>query len=256
VTAIVVLAAVAVATAIVSWARARRHGGGDSITRHGRALETLRDIYEETTPAPTRTRSGDGAVQRAGAPTGATVTTTLPPEPARDVMAGLAHTVRPNRRRGGGRPALVATAAVVVLAAAAIGAVLVVNNDGDDGDRTTTTTTTVAARTTTTPAPTTASTTPAAPAIVDREGVPTVVVAPPFTLTISATASCWTEVHDDAGTTLFAGTVDEGESETIEATTPVELTLGNATAATVQVNGTTLDTATLPSTVDITFAPA
>jgi hypothetical protein len=63
-------------------------------------------------------------------------------------------------------------------------------------------------------------------------------------------------VHDEAGETLFAGSLDAGDSQTVEAPGPVTLTLGNAGAVTIQVNDLPLDTSTLPSTVDIAFTAA
>jgi cytoskeleton protein RodZ len=146
----------------------------------------------------------------------------------------------------------VAVSALAVFTAAIVAFVAV----GGDGTPTTASTTPSTARrasTTTTVAPTTTPPTTAPLAISDRNGTPTVVVAPPFTLVLTATATSWTQVRDDQGTNLYVGTLTAGDTQSIDAATPVTVTLGNAHGVDIQVNGTPLDTTALPATGDLAF---
>jgi hypothetical protein len=243
---LVVLAGFVVVSAAVSYWRARRHGTADPITRHGRALDTLRDIYQDHTAPPAGTVGRETA--ESPKPLRATTTTIAPPP------VPPAPTLRVPGRPGVDRRLVVVAGSAVVVIVAAVVAFTVVG--GDDGPTTASTAAPTAppATTATTAAPTTTPPTTAPLAITDRNGTPTVVVAPPFTLVLTATATSWTQVHDDqAGTNLYVGTLSAGDSQSIDVPGPATLTLGNAHGVDLQVNGTALDTTALPATTDLAF---
>jgi cytoskeleton protein RodZ len=64
-------------------------------------------------------------------------------------------------------------------------------------------------------------------------------VAAPLTLSVSTDQACWSELSAD-GRTVFSGTLRSGESRRFEARNEFRITVGNAAALRLEVNGRAL----------------
>jgi cytoskeleton protein RodZ len=60
-------------------------------------------------------------------------------------------------------------------------------------------------------------------------------------LSLQFNAECWLEVTDATGKRLAYGTRQAGQNERLTGTAPLKVTLGNAAAATVQLNDVAVD---------------
>lgn len=110
------------------------------------------------------------------------------------------------------------------------------------------------------PAPTTTTRTPptVAPARVARvvsrsTGGATVSVHSPFRMTLHATGTCWVEITDSTGRSLFTGTLRSGQNQLIPSRGPIVVRLGYTPAITIAVDGVDLDLSGLAQTTSINF---
>lgn len=266
--AIILLGGVLLASVLLSYLRTRRRGG-DPVARHELKLSTLRGIYEQSdtadeTGAQARvtSRPPDHGANEGAQPRQAPMT--LPPvisEARVRAEAGMTH----RSRRRFERPQLRVGATVVIAVALGVGLAAVVGaivaSRNDTHKRTSSTTHTVAQTTAPTTAPATTSvpttapppTTSATLAVVMRNGTPTVVAAPPFTLAFTANATSWVQLRDGNGGTLYTATMASGQSQSVPVTGAVSMRLGNTRGMTLTVNGRPVDTATVPSPGTIQF---
>jgi hypothetical protein len=112
---------------------------------------------------------------------------------------------------------------------------------------------------TTRPAPVTTATT--APSVVQVAAAPggvsgTVVVAVPFTLTMSTSAPCWVMVQTSTSQTLFEGTLLAGQQKQVSGAGPLTIRMGNTAAMQMTLNGAPLDLAGIARTANLQFNPA
>jgi cytoskeletal protein RodZ len=111
--------------------------------------------------------------------------------------------------------------------------------------------------TTTTAGPsTTTSTAPVAPVVARTTAGATVSVRSPFRLTLHAVGTCWVEITDAAGHTLFTATLHSGQQQQIPGGGPIVVRLGYTPAMTISVDGTDLDLRGLGQTTNLTFQTA
>jgi hypothetical protein len=108
---------------------------------------------------------------------------------------------------------------------------------------------------TTTSPPTTAAIQTAA--VVARSGNgATVSVRSPFQITLHATGTCWVEVTDPTGRTLFNETLHSGQVQLIPGATPIIVRLGYTPAMSISVDGVGLDLTGLSQTANLNFQTA
>ena len=111
--------------------------------------------------------------------------------------------------------------------------------------------------TTTTARPsTTTSTAPVAPVVARSTNGATVSVRSPFRLTLHATGTCWVEITDAAGHTLFTATLHSGDQQQIPGSGPIVVRLGYTPAMTISVDGTDIELGGLGQTTNLTFQTA
>jgi cytoskeletal protein RodZ len=103
---------------------------------------------------------------------------------------------------------------------------------------------------------TTTSTAPVAPVVARSTNGATVSVRSPFRLTLHATGTCWVEITDAAGHTLFTTTLHSGDQQEIPGVGPIVVRLGYTPAMTISVDGTGLDLSGLGQTTNLTFQSA
>ena len=113
-----------------------------------------------------------------------------------------------------------------------------------------------APRTTTAPATTTPTT--AATLVGQLVALPTgdasVSVRGPFTLSLQATTGrCWVQVTGATGQTLFEGTLQQGQVQTVSGAPPLTVRLGNTRTITLRVDGSNLDLAGVANTANVRF---
>jgi hypothetical protein len=108
--------------------------------------------------------------------------------------------------------------------------------------------TTTVPSTTSTSIVTTPTTSLANLAVVVRNGIPTVVVHPPFALTLVASQPCWVDVRDaTSGQDLFTGTLQSGQTQQVPVPGSANMRIGNSRGLSISVDGTVLDTQSLGS---------
>ncbi len=91
-------------------------------------------------------------------------------------------------------------------------------------------------------------------AVVDRSPTgATVSVHSPFQLTLEANGTCWVEIRDSAGNTLFTATLHSGDRQQIPGSGPIVVRLGYTPAMTISVDGVGLDLGGLAQTADVSF---
>jgi hypothetical protein len=80
----------------------------------------------------------------------------------------------------------------------------------------------------------------------------------PYSVTLSATGPCWVEAVDvDSGQVLWEGTLEDGQNQTVPATSGLFLRLGNTPDVTVSAGGQTVQLPAGYATVfDLTFVTA
>jgi hypothetical protein len=194
----------------------------------------------------------------------ASVTTGPVPPNTENVVAASA--VGMNRSQGGtwrSRTALVPALRAVAAAAAIVVAIPLVIALAHN-DRTTrqpgaqTAERPVTARrpaATTVPTPSVPTTIPTvtAPMVVRSTSGATVSVRNPSILTIRATGTCWIEVNDATGNTLFSGTLHPGQQQQIGVSAPLVLHLGYTPAIALSVDSSALDLNGLAQTTTVDF---
>ncbi len=84
----------------------------------------------------------------------------------------------------------------------------------------------------------------------------TISVSSPFQLTLQASGTCWVEVTDPSGRTLFMTTLHAGQQQQIPAAGPIVVRLGYTPAVSISVDGTTLDLSGLSQTANLDFQSA
>jgi cytoskeleton protein RodZ len=113
-----------------------------------------------------------------------------------------------------------------------------------------------AAPRTTVPATTTPPTT-AATLVGQLVTLPTgdasVSVRGPFTLALQATGRCWVQVTGANGQTLFEGTLQQGEVQTVSGAAPLTVRIGNTRSIALRVDGSNLDLAGVANTANVNF---
>jgi cytoskeleton protein RodZ len=110
--------------------------------------------------------------------------------------------------------------------------------------------------TTTSRAPSTTSPAPVAPVVARTTNGATVSVHSPFRLTLHASGTCWVEITDATGHTLFTATLHSGELQQIPGAGPIVVRLGYTPAMTISVDGIDLDLSGLGQTTNLTFQSA
>jgi cytoskeleton protein RodZ len=110
-----------------------------------------------------------------------------------------------------------------------------------------------AAPTTTTPTPTTVAPARVTPVVSRSTGGGTVSVHSPFRMTLHATGTCWVEITDPTGRSLFTGTLRSGQNQLIPSRGPIVVRLGYTPAITIAVDGVDLDLSGLAQTTSINF---
>ena len=94
---------------------------------------------------------------------------------------------------------------------------------------------------TSTPAPSTTAPIQAAP-VVARSGTgATISVRSPFQITLHTSGTCWVQVTDRAGQTLFTATLHSGQEQLIPGATPIVVRLGYTPAMSISVDGVGID---------------
>ena len=92
-----------------------------------------------------------------------------------------------------------------------------------------------------------------APMVVRSTSGATVSVRSPSILTIRATGTCWVEVKDATGSTLFSGTLHPGEQQQIGVSGPLVLQLGYTPGIALSVDSSALDLNGLAQTATVDF---
>ena len=107
--------------------------------------------------------------------------------------------------------------------------------------------------TTTSPTPTTVAPARVARVVSRSTGGATVSVHSPFRMTLHATGTCWVEITDPTGRSLFTGTQRSGQDQLIPSRGPIVVRLGYTPAITIAVDGVDLDLSGLAQTTSINF---
>jgi hypothetical protein len=72
-------------------------------------------------------------------------------------------------------------------------------------------------------------------------------------MTLHATGTCWVEITDPTGRSLFTGTLRSGQNQLIPSRGPIVVRLGYTPAITIAVDGVDLDLSGLAQTTSINF---
>jgi hypothetical protein len=72
-------------------------------------------------------------------------------------------------------------------------------------------------------------------------------------MTLHATGTCWVEITDPTGRSLFTGTLRSGQDQLIPSRGPIVVRLGYTPAITIAVDGVDLDLSGLAQTTSINF---
>lgn len=104
---------------------------------------------------------------------------------------------------------------------------------------------------------TTSTTSPAVTQpVVTAGGDATVSVAFPATFTLRATSPCWVLASAPSGLTLYAGTLQPGQQQQINATGPFVVRLGNTAGIAISVGDTLVNLTGIAKTANLTIASA
>ena len=163
------------------------------------------------------------------------------------------------RRSRPSRRAVSAAGVGVAVAATIAGAFLIATANGRGGAKVASSRPPAqvpAVPSTTVPATTTPTT--AATLVGQLVALPTgdasVSVRGPFTLSLQATTSrCWVQVTGSNGQTLFEGTLQQGQVQTVSGVPPLTVRIGNTRSITLRVDGSNLDLAGVANTANVTF---
>jgi cytoskeletal protein RodZ len=109
---------------------------------------------------------------------------------------------------------------------------------------------------TTTSTPTTTTPIQAASVVARSGNGATISVRSPFQITLHATGTCWVEVTDPTGRTLFNETLHSGQEQLIPGATPIVVRLGYTPAMSIAVDGVGLDLTGLSQTANLNFQTA
>ena len=75
----------------------------------------------------------------------------------------------------------------------------------------------------------------------------------PFRLTLRASGTCWVEITDATGHTLFTATLHSGQQQQIPGAGPIVVRIGYTPAMTISVDGIDLDLSGLGQTTNLSF---
>ncbi len=84
-------------------------------------------------------------------------------------------------------------------------------------------------------------------------GDATITVSVPFNLTLRATGPCWVRARTDHGHTLYEGTLQAGQTQTVTSAEPLVVRFGNTPAMALVVDRTQLDLSGVARTADLQF---
>ena len=94
---------------------------------------------------------------------------------------------------------------------------------------------------------------PVAPVVARSNNGATVSVHSPFRLTLRASGTCWVEITDATGHTLFTATLHSGQQQQIPGAGPIVVRIGYTPAMTISVDGIDLDLSGLGQTTNLSF---
>ena len=97
---------------------------------------------------------------------------------------------------------------------------------------------------------------PVAPVVARSNNGATVSVHSPFRLTLRASGTCWVEITDATGHTLFTATLHSGQQQQIPGAGPIVVRIGYTPAMTISVDGTDIELGGLGQTTNLTFQTA
>ena len=80
-------------------------------------------------------------------------------------------------------------------------------------------------------------------------------VAVPYTLTLTASGTCWVSVQSDTGQTLYEGTLQPGQQQHVAGGGPLTVRLGNTPAMQISVDGHALTLEGVANTANVRFVP-
>jgi cytoskeletal protein RodZ len=228
-------------------------------------------------PAARRARAARGAKPRSSASTAAKERTTIEirsslarvpgvvvgaAEPETGAQMAVPSSASHASSRSSSRAVAVALAAAFVLAV--IGVVAAVGLSGHGTARATASkphqdraakprsvasTPTTSAPSTTAPA----RVAPVAPVVARSTNGATVSVHSPFRLSLRASGTCWVEITDATGHTLFTATLHSGQQQQIPGAGPIVVRIGYTPAMTISVDGIDLDLSGLGQTTNLSF---
>jgi hypothetical protein len=109
---------------------------------------------------------------------------------------------------------------------------------------------------TTDPTPPTTAEVVAAPVVARSNNGVTVSVRSPFQITLHATGTCWVQITDPTGRTLFTATLHPGQDQLIPGAEPIVVRLGYTPAVSISVDGVGIDLRGLSQTANLSFQTA
>jgi hypothetical protein len=202
---------------------------------------------DTTTPAPSRA----GTV-----PPENTTPENTTPEPARP--DGAEHRWSPARidRLRAGSPrayAAIGSAVVVVIVVLLVALALGARHGSGAAAKAAAVPAPTSAAPTSTSTPPTTAPVQAAPVVARSGNGATISVRSPFQITLHAVGTCWVEVTDPTGRTLFNQTLHSGQEQLIPGATPIVVRLGYTPAMSISVDGVGIDLAGLSQTANLNF---
>ena len=164
------------------------------------------------------------------------------------------------RRIGRARPSrrVVSAAGIGVAVAATVAGAVLITTNGHGGAKVASSKppARVSVVPTTAPAAPTTSTTAASlvgQVVPTPTGDASVAVHGPFTLSLHATGRCWVQVVGATGQSLFEGTLNPGQTQSVSGAPPLTVRLGNTRGITLLVDGSNLDLAGVANTANVQF---
>ena len=96
----------------------------------------------------------------------------------------------------------------------------------------------------------------AAPVVARSNNGVTVSVRAPFQITLHANGTCWVQITDPTGHTLFTATLHSGQEQLIPGAEPIVVRLGYTPAVSISVDGVGIDLRGLSQTANLSFQTA
>ncbi len=109
---------------------------------------------------------------------------------------------------------------------------------------------------TTGPTPPTTAEVTAAPVVARSNNGVTISVRSPFRITLHAIGTCWVQITDRTGRTLFTATLHSGQDQLIPGAEPIVVRLGYTPAVSISVDGVGIDLRGLSQTANLSFQTA